>query len=64
MKTIAPTQLHRLLTNPSNLALLDGRTPVEYAAFVRVGLGFAGITDFRGKGLLLTKLPWNARKLA
>jgi rhodanese-related sulfurtransferase len=59
MKTIAPTQLHRLLTNPSDLALLDVRTPVEYAAFVGVG-----ITDFRGKGLLLTKLPWNARKLA
>jgi rhodanese-related sulfurtransferase len=31
MKTIAPTQLHRLLTTQPDLALLDVRTPVEYA---------------------------------
>ena len=31
MKTIAPTQLHQLLTTQPDLALLDVRTPVEYA---------------------------------
>jgi rhodanese-related sulfurtransferase len=31
MKTIAPTQLHQLLTSERDLALLDVRTPVEYA---------------------------------
>jgi rhodanese-related sulfurtransferase len=31
MKTIAPTQLHQLLTAQPDLALLDVRTPVEYA---------------------------------
>ncbi len=31
MKTIAPTQLHQLLTTEPDLALLDVRTPVEYA---------------------------------
>ena len=32
------------------------------SAFVGAGLVFAGITDFCGMGLLLSKLPWNTRK--
>ena len=31
------------------------------AAFIGAGLVVAGITDFCGMGLLLTKLPWNQR---
>jgi rhodanese-related sulfurtransferase len=32
------------------------------SAFVGAGLVFAGITDFCGMGLLLSKPPWNTRK--
>ena len=35
---------------------------IGLSAFVGAGLVFAGITDFCGMGLLLTKLPWNNRK--
>ena len=31
------------------------------SGFVGAGLVFAGITDFCGMGLLLTKMPWNKR---
>ena|ERR1043165_3047492 len=31
------------------------------AAFIGVGLVFAGVTDFCGMGLLLAKMPWNQR---
>lgn len=31
MKTIAPTELHRLLTDQPSLPLIDVRTPAEYA---------------------------------
>ena len=34
------------------------------SAFAGVGLVFAGITDFCGMALLLSKLPWNTRKPA
>jgi len=34
---------------------------IGLAAFVGAGLGFAGITDFCGMGLLLAKMPWNTR---
>jgi rhodanese-related sulfurtransferase len=32
---------------------------IALSAFVGVGLVFAGVTDWCGMGLLLTKLPWN-----
>jgi rhodanese-related sulfurtransferase len=34
---------------------------IALPGFVGAGLVFAGITDFCGMGLLLAKLPWNAR---
>jgi hypothetical protein len=34
---------------------------VGLSAFVGAGLVFAGITDWCGMGLLLAKLPWNAK---
>jgi rhodanese-related sulfurtransferase len=34
---------------------------IGLSAFVGAGLFFAGITDWCGMGLLLAKLPWNAR---
>jgi rhodanese-related sulfurtransferase len=34
------------------------------SAFVGTGLVFARITDFCGRGLLLSRLPWSARKPA
>ena len=37
--------------------------PAGYAlaAFVGAGLGFAGVTDTCGMGLMLARLPWNRR---
>jgi hypothetical protein len=34
---------------------------IALPGFVGAGLVFAGITDFCGMGLLLAKLPWNAK---
>ena len=34
---------------------------IGLSAFVGAGLIFAGITDWCGMGLLLAKLPWNAK---
>jgi len=34
---------------------------IGLSAFVGAGLVFAGITDWCGMGLLLAKLPWNAK---
>lgn len=34
---------------------------IALSGFVGAGLVFAGITDFCGMGLLLARLPWNAK---
>jgi rhodanese-related sulfurtransferase len=35
---------------------------IALAAFIGAGLTFAGITDFCGMGILLSKMPWNQRR--
>lgn len=43
------------------LAMLVHPYFIGLSAFVGAGLIFAGITDWCGMGLLLAKLPWNAK---
>jgi rhodanese-related sulfurtransferase len=50
-----------LILTGVGLGLLVHPALFGLAAFVGVGLIFAGLTDWCGMGLLLAKMPWNQR---